>query len=64
MCESRCSESISAVRGPTVLTNFAIEKMRRNDTPQVGEAGGEEKSQVHEIEWIWELNKVTATHLR
>lgn len=51
-CGSRCIESISAVIGLIVLINFAIEKMRRNDMPQVGEGGGEKKSQVHETEWI------------
>lgn len=53
ICESRCRESVSAVIGLIALTNFAIEKMRRNDTPQVGEGGGEQKSEVHEIEQIW-----------
>ena len=52
-CESRCSESISAVIGLKVLANAATEKMRRNDMPQVGEGGGEQKSQMHETEQIW-----------
>lgn len=42
--ESRCTESLSAVRGLIGLTNFTVKKMRRNAMPQVGEGGGEQKS--------------------
>lgn len=47
--ESRCSESISVVRGLIVLINFAVEKMRKNDTIRRWQQGRIEITRT----WDW-----------